>query len=53
MADNAGRLYTDIDVTYSLPWYVMFAEDLASKHIMKSFVEKFMTMSSVLCNETA
>lgn len=48
-----GMLYTDVDISYDLPWYVMFAEDLASKHIMKSFLEKFVTMSSVLCNETA
>lgn len=45
-----NMLETDIDVTFDLPWYVSFIEPMASRHIIKSFREKFETLSSIVCN---
>lgn len=48
-----GNLVSDITISYDLPWYVNFIETLASKHIMKSFTEKFKIFSEMMCTEVA
>tara|TARA_B100001758_G_scaffold247914_1_gene268474 strand:+ start:12566 stop:13132 length:567 start_codon:yes stop_codon:yes gene_type:complete len=47
------NLVSEISISYDLPWYVGFLEALASKHIMKSFSEKFEIMSNVVCGDVA
>lgn len=48
-----GTLITDITISYDLPWFGIFLESLASKHILNSFVEKYTTLSNTLCSEAS
>lgn len=48
-----GNLISEIAISYDLPWYVSFIESLSSKHIMKSFSEKFEVLTNALCEEVA
>ena len=47
----SGKLTSYVKVHYDLPWYALFLETLASKHIMKSFAEKFEILRQVLCDK--
>lgn len=48
-----GNLISELEISYDLPWYVSFIESLASKHIMKSFSEKFEVLGTSVCGEVA
>jgi len=48
-----GNLVSEITISYDLPWYVSFIEGLASKHIMKSFSEKFIVLRNTVCGHAA